>query len=448
MNAQASALHCRLDAAITDAGDLDAFRRQALQCLRPKAVVKESHCRAIQALAFNLEHPACRHLFATVARGQVTVYDDEHLGDHISVVLQYAPPPAASGQPVDVYACAWLPPQHAAPDDAWLAVGASDRAVHVISAAEAAVIRLLPGHGADPVDLSTCATAPRLLLALCRDGGARLWDVEREECLAVVAKSDAFSAALSPCGSFFLTGSRAGRAAVWRPAPGGAGQAADVAGGDQRRPAAQPLEAKPPCVQEQQLQQQQEQGKQEQQAAEGPAGGAQQEERLLAAWRGGGSTGGSTGSGGGDGGGGGGAQLLREAVDLPGLGGSAVEALYFLDGGRLLARCVDGRVLVFVWPARALAAHWRVPGCGGQGGASHHSRCGLTRTRDGRAVAAGNPSGHAFVFDARSGAQLAVLAPLRAAGGAARGVGLSEDCRHVLVAAGDGFVVRHEMRCV
>jgi hypothetical protein len=60
--------------------------------------------------------------------------------------------------------------------------------------AEAAVIRKLEGHESDPVELSAAPGAPRLLLALCRDGGVALWDVAQGEALAAAPRSDAFSA--------------------------------------------------------------------------------------------------------------------------------------------------------------------------------------------------------------------------------------------------------------
>jgi hypothetical protein len=120
------------------------------------------------------------------------VYDDQHLGDHVAVVLQYAAPPAPDGRRLELFAAAWLPPARGAPGgapgpapgDAWLvrwagrrgaraglhtflcprwrsgcrrcltappprprqAVGASDKSVYVISVAEAAVVRKLEGR--------------------------------------------------------------------------------------------------------------------------------------------------------------------------------------------------------------------------------------------------------------------------------------------------------------
>lgn len=101
-------------------------------CHAPRSP-QESHCCQIQGLAANTADAACRNLFATAAHGQVrllahvyswftalrrsslpaykldrtiymhtqvTIYDDAHLGDHLAVVAQYAPPHAGGRVPV------------------------------------------------------------------------------------------------------------------------------------------------------------------------------------------------------------------------------------------------------------------------------------------------------------------------------------------------------------
>eukprot|EP00879_Flechtneria_rotunda_P016729 GHRR01017509.1.p1 GENE.GHRR01017509.1~~GHRR01017509.1.p1 ORF type:complete len:110 (+),score=5.56 GHRR01017509.1:695-1024(+) len=69
---------------------LSEFRRHALQRLKLKTVIKESHCSQVQHLATNLCSARCRNLFATVARNQATIYDDLHLGEHVAVVSNMA----------------------------------------------------------------------------------------------------------------------------------------------------------------------------------------------------------------------------------------------------------------------------------------------------------------------------------------------------------------------
>lgn len=50
---------------------------------------QESHGSPVHCLCFNLEERRCSNLFATVGKDQATVYDDAHMGDHISVVLNF-----------------------------------------------------------------------------------------------------------------------------------------------------------------------------------------------------------------------------------------------------------------------------------------------------------------------------------------------------------------------
>ena len=440
---------------------------------------QESHCGAINALEFNLasRRGACRELFATAAGGQVAVYDGAHLGGRVAVVVQYAPPPegaagggaaaaggggadaaasaadggegaaaAATGgeggpaeaatavenaAPLDFLCCAWLrPPGSSAgaganeheegddDDDAWLAAGASDGAVHVISVADAAVVRRLDAAAAagpaSPAAASAAVVAlsaaapdrrPQLLLALGADGAAHLWDAWAGRRLAVVSGGGGGGsggsggaiacAALAPCGGFFLTAAaRGGRLMRWRPAAATAAAA----------------------------------------AAAPPAASADWQE---------------------------GCELTAEPLELPGLGASsdaasddgaiAIEALAFLPGsGRLLVCDASGGARVYDFEARSLIAQWRAPGleaAADVAGGTRAGRLGLGWTADGAVIAMGCARGETLLFEAARGARLARLGPHRAEAAApVRGCGLSEDGRCVAAAAGAGFVTRFEYR--
>lgn len=54
---------------------------------------QESHCQPVEALVFNTLDTQCSNLFATVGRDQATVYDDQHMGDFIGVVVHFVNQP-------------------------------------------------------------------------------------------------------------------------------------------------------------------------------------------------------------------------------------------------------------------------------------------------------------------------------------------------------------------
>ena len=183
----------------------------------------------MHALAVNHMAPELHNLFATVGADQATVYDDEHMGDHVGVVAHLANTPSEHAPGGELAAAAWLSAagwsDHPA-GDACLAVAGADpnisgaagrlplacsprtrhstaqlhtrrgqsappltraalpRLPAVISVVEARVTRLLRGHTQEVVELAAVAAAPRLLLSLSRDGNLRLWDVPSETCLS------------------------------------------------------------------------------------------------------------------------------------------------------------------------------------------------------------------------------------------------------------------------
>jgi len=147
-----------------------------------------------------------------------------------------------------------------------------------------------------------------------------------------------------------------------------------------------------------------------------------------------------------------------------------VESVRFLSRSRLASKASDGSVVVFELPGRGAATEagaqqqrgaapppppstpasvvcsFRAPGCGlGAGGAA--ARCPLAATRDGAYLATGTPSGEVYVFESSTGKRAGkVGAAPRLKEAVVRAVALSDDCRHLVVAAGVGFVFRFEAR--
>ena len=62
----------------------------------------------MHALAFNHCAPGLGNLFATVGGEQATVYDDEHMADHVAVVVQLANAPSQHAPGGQLQVAAWL----------------------------------------------------------------------------------------------------------------------------------------------------------------------------------------------------------------------------------------------------------------------------------------------------------------------------------------------------
>ena len=213
MNGEATKLiNKRLDEAKALGGE-EAYRLHALQHLKLKTVVKESHATTVHALAFNHASPDCGNLFATVGADMATVYDDSHMADYIGVVVQFVNQKTEHTEGGELQTACWINSQgwtdhpHG---DACLAVAGADPAISIVSVVEAAVIKLLRGHTKDVVDLAATPEHPKLLVSLSRDGNLRLWDVPSEACLASI-NTEATCIALAPDGQSVVVGTSRGR---------------------------------------------------------------------------------------------------------------------------------------------------------------------------------------------------------------------------------------------
>ncbi|KAK9837156.1 hypothetical protein WJX81_006855 [Elliptochloris bilobata] len=230
MNAEVAYRYRERKAEVEELGE-EQHRRHALKHLKLKTVLKESHCQPVQALAFNTLDAQCGNLFATVGADQAAVYDDQHMGDFIGVVVHFVNQPTPLTKGGELRACAWLRTegwtQHPQ-GDACMAIAGAAGDISVISVVEARVITLLRGHSREVIDLVASAARPGLLASLARDGNLRVWDAACGACLAS-HESDATALALHSDGSqlatvdglLFLPGGRLvsksadGRAFVW-----------------------------------------------------------------------------------------------------------------------------------------------------------------------------------------------------------------------------------------
>ncbi|EFN59527.1 expressed protein [Chlorella variabilis] len=220
MNSEAAKMIEARQEEVQRLGGLAAYRLQALQNLKLKTVIKESHASPVHALAVNHTDTSMGNLFATVGKDQATVYDGEHMGDHVAVVVHFTNAPSEHAPGGELQAAAWLS-----------AAGWSEHPA-VISVVEARVVRLLRGHAREVVELAAVPAAPRLLLSLSRDGNLRLWDVPSETCLSSL-QTDASCVAMAPDAASVVMGNSKGRLQQFDIVAAAAGSEAANTGGQQ-----------------------------------------------------------------------------------------------------------------------------------------------------------------------------------------------------------------------
>ena len=91
MNSPQARLKRARAAEVQEATDLKKFKSDLLAKSIIKSITKEQTTdRSVSALQFNhVPGSNCGNLFATCAADFATVYDDEHFGDHIALVVQF-----------------------------------------------------------------------------------------------------------------------------------------------------------------------------------------------------------------------------------------------------------------------------------------------------------------------------------------------------------------------
>eukprot|EP00879_Flechtneria_rotunda_P019857 GHRR01020871.1.p2 GENE.GHRR01020871.1~~GHRR01020871.1.p2 ORF type:complete len:116 (+),score=28.92 GHRR01020871.1:109-456(+) len=101
---------------------------------------------------------------------------------------------------------------------------------------------------------------------------------------------------------------------------------------------------------------------------------------------------------------------------------------------------------IYHMPVGGLLTTWKVPGYSSSTcSASYSSRCCFSHTQDGQYICVGNQNATAFVYDTTTGCQLAKVEAIRVQG-TVKACGVSEDCRHLVMAVGSGYIFRFEYR--
>lgn len=130
-----------------------------------------------KALVFNHTEDNATNLFATSGKDQVTLYDDDYLAGHVSIVAHFVNKQTEHAPGGVVRTASFIrsagATQH--PGDCWLAFGGKDCCISVISMAESCVRYLLRGHERELRDLAGSTGAGGLLASLDEGGTVMLW---------------------------------------------------------------------------------------------------------------------------------------------------------------------------------------------------------------------------------------------------------------------------------
>lgn len=139
--------------------NLHRFRKDLLKKLEMKTVIKENHERAIEEIKFNFTKSLffkCSNLFASVGSDVLTVYDDNHFGDHVALVCQFKNTEnmKAKTKGGPLYCLSWVDAKKREHEqgDALIAVAGEDMVVSIVSVSESAVVQILRGgHAKAPI---------------------------------------------------------------------------------------------------------------------------------------------------------------------------------------------------------------------------------------------------------------------------------------------------------
>ncbi|KAI9267389.1 WD40-repeat-containing domain protein [Sporodiniella umbellata] len=203
--------------------------------MRLRRIVKENHGRDINQISFffnnkNFSAPIgldlnktfdkrgavqrnstdTSNILATVGGCELSVYDNEHCGDHLDIMSNFDIT-ADDGVNRELHTFCWL----YRPGDACLAAAGASGAIHVLSIADSQEIKKLQGHTKTVHDLQSHPQNDNVILSASKDGTIRLWNIDENNCLAIF-ECDATVLCFHPSGTKFVSGSSRGELREWQ----------------------------------------------------------------------------------------------------------------------------------------------------------------------------------------------------------------------------------------
>ncbi|CAG8740928.1 14531_t:CDS:2, partial [Acaulospora morrowiae] len=199
---------------------------------RLRRIVKENHGHDINHLAFffnlsNYEAPVgtlykknfnklghversvrdTSNILASVGDIQANIYDNEHCGDHLDIMSNFAVDEKSDLASSELLTCCWLHRD----DDALLAIAGNSRVIYIISLTLSITLQKMQGHNGKwkhPKD-------DIHLLSASQDVSVRLWNTISGTCLYAF-EIKASVVCWNPSGQTFLTGGYNGEVRIWK----------------------------------------------------------------------------------------------------------------------------------------------------------------------------------------------------------------------------------------
>ncbi|KAI8378085.1 WD40-repeat-containing domain protein [Choanephora cucurbitarum] len=205
--------------------------------MRLRRIVKENHGCDINQLAFffnsknfkapvSLEHHKTfdkrgavqrdstdtSNVLGTVGGCQLSVYDNEHCGDHLDIMSNFdmTPEDDALINKHRLETFCWLYKD----GDGLLATAGGDGDIHILSLANSEETMVLKGHKKLVFDLQSHPQNDDVILSTSKDGTIRLWDVNKGRCL-VIFEAEATVACFHPSGTQLISGNSRGDLRLW-----------------------------------------------------------------------------------------------------------------------------------------------------------------------------------------------------------------------------------------
>ncbi|KAI8974638.1 WD40-repeat-containing domain protein [Pilobolus umbonatus] len=150
------------------------------------------------------------NVLATVGGCELSVYDNEHCGDHLDIMSNFDLTTTEDSSDNQFETFCWLYKE----GDGLLAVGGKDTKIHILSLANSQEIKVLEGHTKTIHDIQSHPKNDHIILSTSRDGTIRLWDIDKGECLAVF-EVDATVSCFHPSGTKFISGNARGECRMW-----------------------------------------------------------------------------------------------------------------------------------------------------------------------------------------------------------------------------------------
>ncbi|KAI8335574.1 WD40-repeat-containing domain protein [Chlamydoabsidia padenii] len=193
--------------------------------LRLKRILKENHGQDINQLSFffnNKEVDLIKHrsqydasnMLGTVGGAQVSIYDNEHMGDNLDLVSNFNLAKTSvddqNYKENNLNTFCWL----SLNDTAMIAAGGIDGHVHILSITKSKEVAVLKGHTKPIIDLQRHPRNDKYILSISKDGTIRLWDMEKQQCM-IVYEYQCNVACFHPSGNTFITGTANGELREW-----------------------------------------------------------------------------------------------------------------------------------------------------------------------------------------------------------------------------------------